>query len=607
MREIKFSLSGGRYISDTFAATGTSMAVRVEFEKAGSCTLMKSIDTGKFVPSAALLGYADDVKVVEKTVLGVVPAQNFYIDFNVKAVPAKIYVLDGPSGGGGGEDVEALKALITQQGEKIDGISSAIGRQDTVLASHTGKLDSNGQKADEIAGKVEDVKGGMDAQAVTLGEVKSALASLEGKIQDNDLESASLFLEVQTTTVTNQDGSTDAVPSNRHIRIVDDGLKCYTIAEWNAMAVAAQFDKVKMPKPVGLSIECNGQKAVLYWPYTGQTYDATGTVAEPSEQMRHSIYGYDQITAAASGNDTGEAANDGSIGSYHSRAWSVEEQGDNLVLKCGNTGQQWTMAKGCGNVNAMVADNSKERTHALYVQNEWMRHRFAVCSGIATDSADGTYAPVAILNAEGSQAAAGEDMYFYVGGSKTGLLAKYNINNKHKGTTANLTDAIRDWIYGEQKKNGVDMNDTGVNSGSKPLLVPGAKGAEAVAVGGFWYIITPYISNPGQSTKEKNVIDSPIAYYANGEDIKRDNAVVFIPNERILYPYWTNRSIISGLISYLRSKEGRSDIPAIRTSWIWSVVRNISLYDAWSVYMGNGYVNATGTWDRSCVALASAL
>ena len=389
MREIKFSLSEGRYVSDTFAATGTSMAVRVEFEKAGSCTLMKSIDTGKFVPSAALLGYADDVKVVEKTILGVVPAQNFYIDFNAKAVPAKIYVLDGPSGGGGGEDVEALKALITQQGEKIDGISSAIGRQDTVLASHTGKLDSNGQKADEIAGKVEDVKGGMDAQAVTLGEVKSALASLEGKIQENDLESASLFLEVQTTTVTNQDGSTDAVPSNRHIRIVDDDLKCYTIAEWNAIAVAAQFDKAKMPKPVGFSIECNGQKAVLYWPYTGQTYDVTGTVAEPSGQMRLSIYDYDQITAAASGNDTGEAANDGSIGSYHSRAWSVEEQSGNLVLKCGNTGQQWTMAKGCGNASAMIADNSKERTHALYVQNEWMRHRFAVCSGIATDSADG--------------------------------------------------------------------------------------------------------------------------------------------------------------------------------------------------------------------------
>lgn len=605
MREIKFSLSEGRYISDTFAATGTSMAVRVEFEKAGSCTLMKSIDTGKFVPSAALLGYADDVKVVEKTILGVVPAQNFYIDFNTKAVPAKIYVLDGPSGGGGGEDVEALKALITQQGEKLDGISSAIGRQDTVLASHTGKLDSNGQKADEIAGKVEDVKGGMDAQAVTLGEVKSALASLEGKIQENDLESASLFLEVQTTTVTNPDGSTDAVPSNRHIRIVDDGLKCYTIAEWNAMAVAAQFDKAKMPKPVGFSIECNGQKAVLYWPYTGQVYDVTGTVAEPSERMRHSIYDYSQITAAASGNDTGEAANDGSIGSYHSRAWSVEEQGGNLVLKCGNTGQQWTMAKGCGNANVMNTGNSKDRTHALYVQNEWMRHRFAVCSGIATDSADGTYAPVTILNAEGSQAAAGEDMYFYVGGSKTGLLAKYNINNKHKGTTY-LTDAIRDWIYEEQKKNGVDMNDTGINSGSKPLLVPGAKGAEAVAVGGFWYIITPYISNPGQSTKEKNIIDSPIAYYANGEDGKRNNAVVFIPNEKILYPYWTNRNIIVGLISYLRSKEGRSDIPTTIFSWIWSVVRYSST-TACYVYTGGGNASLDNTWNNYYVALASAL
>ena len=125
-------------------------------------------------------------------------------------------------------------------------------------------------------------------------------------------------------------------------------------------------------------------------------------------------------------------------------------------------------------------------------------------------------------------------------------------------------------------------------------------------IGGFWYIITPYISNPGQSTKEKNVIDSPIAYYANGEDVKRNNAVVFIPNETILYPYWTNKSIISGLISYLRIKEGRSDIPAIQTDWIWSVVRNLSL-SAWVVVMVNGGVYASGTWIRVCVALASAL
>lgn len=421
-----------------------------------------------------------------------------------------------------------------------------------------------------------------------------------------DYESQSLFLEPIPTLVTDKDGNTSYVASNKHIRIVDDDLKCYTIAEWNKLAVDAKFDTTKMPKPVGFSIECNGQKAVLYWPYTGQTYDVTGTVAEPSRQMRHSIYAYDQITAAASGNDIGEATNDGSIGSYHSRAWSVEEQGGNLVLKCGNTGQQWTMAKGCGNTNAMIADNSKERTHALYVQNEWMRHRFAVCSGIATDSADGTYAPVTILNAAGSQAAAGEDMYFYVGGSKTGLLAKYNINNKHKGTTAYLTEAIRDWIYEEQKKNGVDMNDTGINSGSKPLLVSGAKGAEAVAVGGFWYIITPYISNPGQSTNEKNIIDSPIAYYANGEDIKRNNAVVFIPGEKILYPYWTNKNIIYGLISYLRNKEGRSDIPEVPINWLWSVTR-YSLLSTWCINLDAGYVSTNGTWGRYHIVLVSYL
>ena len=150
------------------------------------------------------------------------------------------------------------------------------------------------------------------------------------------------------------------------------------------------------------------------------------------------------------------------------------------------------------------------------------------------------------------------------------------------------------------------MNDTGINSGSKPLLVPGAKGAEAVAVGGFWYIITPYISNPGQSTKEKNIIDSPIAYYANGEDIKRNNAVVFIPNEKILYPYWTNKSIISGLISYLRIREGRSDIPTILSHWIWSGVRYNALY-AWNVLLDNGNVNTLHAWNRNSFALASAL
>lgn len=448
------------------------------------------------------------------------------------------------------------------------------------------------------------IKSAIESKGIT--NVGNKFAGYPSKIDEIDLEAKSLFLKLIPTLVTDKDGNTSYVASNKHIRIVDDDLNCYTIAEWNKLAVDAKFDTTKMPKPVGFSVECNGQKAVLYWPYTGQTYDVTGTVAEPSGQMRHSIYEYDQVSAAASGNDTGEAANDGSIGSYHSRAWSAEEQGDNLVLKCGNTGQQWTMAKGCGNANVMDTDNSKERTHALYVQNEWMRHRFAVCSGIATDSADGTYAPVTILNAEGSQAAAGEDMYFYVGGSKTGLLAKYNINNKHKGSTAYLTEAIRDWIYGEQKKNGVDMNDTGVNSGSKPLLVSGAKGAEAVAVGGFWYIITPYISNPGQSTKNKNIIDSPIAYYANGEDGKRNNAVVFIPNEKILYPYWTNRNIISGLISYLRIKEGRSDIPTIRNGIVWSVVR-INLLTAWVISPNIGIIGTNNTWNYVDVVLTSYL
>lgn len=91
-----------------------------------------------------------------------------------------------------------------------------------------------------------------------------------------------------------------------------------------------------------------------------------------------------------------------------------------------------------------------------------------------------------------------------------------------------------------------------------------------------------------------------------GEDGKRNNAVVFIPNEKILYPYWTNRSIISGLISYLRIKEGRSDIPTIQTGWIWSVVRG-GLLIAWGVNLDQGYVSTGNAGGRDRVALASAL
>ena len=84
------------------------------------------------------------------------------------------------------------------------------------------------------------------------------------------------------------------------------------------------------------------------------------------------------------------------------------------------------------------------------------------------------------------------------------------------------------------------------------------------------------------------------------------NAVVFIPNEKILYPYWTNKSIISGLISYLRTKEGWSDIPTILSNWTWSVMR-INLLNAYSISTSYGAIGTSGVLSVNYVALASAL
>ena len=45
-----------------------------------------------------------------------------------------------------------------------------------------------------------------------------------------------------------------------------------------------------------------------------------------------------------------------------------------------------------------------------------------------------------------------------------------------------LRSTVRDFIYNKQIANGINMNDTGVNSPTKPILTPGSKGAEAVLV-----------------------------------------------------------------------------------------------------------------------------
>ena len=437
-----------------------------------------------------------------------------------------------------------------------------------------------------------------------LGEPKSP--SSGGGASDYALQSKQLILPVESTTITTKTGSTAAVATNDHIKIVDENMQAYTVKEWNDRSVANGFDNSLVAKPIGFRMQANDVDVLFRWPFTGKTWNCLGT-SSSDNAMQHSLFEYDQRTSAGSGADytCSQDANLGTntVGSHRAADWEITDDGDSLTLYCGNTGQSWQMAKNCGNTNFMVAFNYDERCDAMIAQNEWMRHRFAVCSGVKTTEPDGTIISVEILNSSGKQPAVGEDMYFYVDGSNTTLKAKYNVNNRHAVESYYLTDEIAEFIYAKQKENGINMNDTGVNSAEKPLLVNGAKGAEAIAVGGYWYIITPYISrtNGAQTNYDYNIMDSPAVYYC-----KAVADGVRLPGDKEVLPLWTNKNIINGLMNYLRTYEGwTDDVPVYNSGNAWSCVRVVGVI-AWCVCQGSGSCISNNTSYRWSVWPVSA-
>lgn len=453
------------------------------------------------------------------------------------------------------------------------------------------------------------IKAAIEAKGVeNVGEILSEYPAKIAAIPTGDeyaFESQMLILPVRSTAITTKEGKTAAVATNDHIKIVDADLKHYTVKEWNDRSVANGFDNELIAPPVGFSLECNGIRAILYWPWKGEYYATSGSTSKSSNSMQHSVFEYDQMTGAREGTDyhgtVDENLGTHAAGSHFAADWSVTvTEDDKLELYSGNTKQRWIMEKNCGNVNAMIADNYAGRLEAMYVQNEWLRHRFAICSGIASSEAEGTITNVEILNSSGVQAQAGEDMFFFVNGQNTGLKAMYNTNNKYSANNAYyFKPEYAEWLYEQQKTNGVNMNDTGVNSAERPLLSPGAKGAEAITVDGYWYIITPYISRPGNSgtNYDWNMADSHAVYYIK-------SLGKYMAGEKELYPYWTNKSIISGLINYLNSYE-KWGILGVLGGHVWSCVR-VSGSSAWSVGMGVGTLYYYTTYSTYSVVPASA-
>lgn len=414
-------------------------------------------------------------------------------------------------------------------------------------------------------------------------------------------------LTIQATTVRVSASSTTNISSNPHIRILGSDDKEYTLAEWNAIFVAAGYDKTQMPvSPIGLVIDANGQKsAYLFDRYEGTSYYLNGA-SSTAGTLQHSVYNYTAITATGSGTDT-----------MTGKGWSViahPTDANKLRLVTNNTGATFDIYKNCGNIYSQRAWNIMERTETLYSLTEWLRHRFAVNSGIETNEAAGTIGEVKILNTDGNTiTSASDDMYFFVKNTNNewvktsdNRLAKYNLNTKHDGS-AQLTQAIADAIYNIQKTNGVNMNDTGWASATKKIKSEGMKGAECISVydsvsgKNYWYIITPYISNASATvaTATNNIPDSPAIYWAHSKGYT-------LPSDTMLKAMYVNMTIVSAMRNYLVNTE-HWVLPTIVTSdYTWTAFRSYAT-SCWFVNLGTGIVYYNYTYFRYCVCGARAL
>ena len=466
-----------------------------------------------------------------------------------------------------------------------------------ILTNTQGKvlLSSDGAYKSNYAEYLEDSKAELEnyigtGESIADADMADTIASLNFP----------MFLEVGATTIRYDATHTENIASNNHIKIYGNDNKAYTLAEWNAMFVESGYDKAQMAVvPIGIQCDYLPNKEVyLFDIYDSVVYNPVGDSAATAGQLQHSLYNHTFVTAAGNGTD-----------STTNKAWTVTASGDNLVLYEANTKQSWTIAKNTGNSSKSLQAanlNIADRTYSIWAQTEWMRHRMAISSGVSTAKPDGTMGEIQILNSSGVQAAANEEMYFWVKNdsdvlANTNKLAKYNLNNRHTSNSVNLTQAIADAIYNRQKANGINMNDTGVNSSSKPILAPGSKGAELIAVDGYWMIITPYITNPNATTTTatNNMADSPAVYWA----IQKGYC---LPSEWLLFDIYRNKTLYDAIITYLKNREGRTEIAAMPTSaYMWTSVRQSATY-CWGVYLNYGVMYLNPSYIRYFVVGASA-
>ena len=455
-------------------------------------------------------------------------------------------------------------------------------------------MGTTAQKLQAILDSKAAIRTAIEDNGVAVGDSK--LSEYPNKINEIP-DGLNGFLSVTSKTVPTSTTQTTNIAYNKKCGIIDENGKEWDVLDWHQRWVDNGYSAEGLSKPVGLWLDAFGLHNIFLWPLTSNVSysDVSGTVAPANNTFALFVYNINAITAATAADRTVWPCNKngmiahGTAGKYKSATWRAVNNGEGLDMICDNTGETFTIpSRNVGNANAFMKDNADEYMESHYQQCEFFRALFAVCSGIATTQPNGTKTTVEILNASGQQAAVGEDMYFWIGGTNTGLKAKYNLNCAVSAgasvTTGLLTQAIADAIYDKQIAAGINMNDTGVNSETTHVLCEGAKGAEAVAVDGYWYIKTPFISNPNATTfnANNNMADAPAAYICKSRGVS-------LNTERRLYTYYLNRTtVVTAAINLLRTTEGLSaDVPAAVAANCWSAVRYSATY-GWYVYTSVG-------------------
>lgn len=433
------------------------------------------------------------------------------------------------------------------------------------------------------------IKNAIEAKGVNVGT--TPLAEYPDKIAaiHDDTDGMNGVLSVESKTIATSASTTTNIAYNKKCGIMDENNELWDVLEWHQRWVNNGYSAEGLSKPTGIWMEAFGMELKYLWPIEDAVgySDVTGTIAVRKNTFPFYIYGQEFILTATSVDRTVWPANQsgnishGTAGKYRSATWRSQVNGDGLDLICDNTGETFTIPnRETKPIDyCFMGENHEDYMEMYYERCEFLRAMFAVCSGIATTEANGTIGQVDILNSAGQQAAVGEDMYFWIGGQNTGLLAKYNLNclvrSDRDVTTGSLTQTIADAIYNKQKENGVNMNDTGVNSSSKPVKVAGMKGAEAVAVNDYWYIKTPYIGFPNETafTDLRNTPDDPLVYVCRHHN-------VVIATGRMYYPYYLNKfTLVTAIVNLLRNTEGmNAEIPDIINTVIFTAIPSNPAY-----------------------------